>query len=89
MASWLVNSFVLTLLAFMALVEFTLPGLGLEVTLAAAALKRGEETPPGLKLSTHLKGTPWHTFALLALWVWCGWKLLKMHHERRKEEGNE
>lgn len=69
----LFNSFVLTILVYLLVVEFTFPWLGLEATITADLLKLGQETPPALKLTTHQRGTPWHTFGLLALWGWCGW----------------
>lgn len=71
------NSFVLTVLGVMALVEYVLPFVGLEVQVGAEMLKKTTEATEALrmvKLSTSLKGTPWHTFSLMLLWAWCGWQ---------------
>jgi hypothetical protein len=71
------NSFVMTLLAFMAVVEYLFPVLGIDVNVSAGFLRRSDDQAlPAFKLSTDLKGPPWHTFSLLALWLWCGWQVL-------------
>jgi hypothetical protein len=71
------NSFVMTLLAFMAVAEYVFPALGLDVIVSTGSPATGSEAAgPVFKLSTRINGTPWHTFSLIALWLWCGWQVL-------------
>jgi hypothetical protein len=73
-----VNSFVMTLLAVMLIVEFLFPLLGMEVAVSVGFLKTSSEaTSPSFKLSTRIMGTPWHTFCVMALWLWAGWQVLR------------
>ena len=73
----LVNSAVLTCLALLLAVEYVTPHLGLEVFVWVQPLARFHESlPQPLEFTTNLMGTPWNTFLLLGLWVWCGWKTL-------------
>jgi hypothetical protein len=71
------NSMTLSLLVLLAITEFMFPGLGISVSVSAPALKEGP-IPLPLKYSTGLVGTPWNTFCLMALWLWCGWLWLRM-----------
>jgi hypothetical protein len=32
-------------------------------------------------------GTPWETFVLLALWLWCAWKWLRQREGIKEVEG--
>jgi arabinofuranan 3-O-arabinosyltransferase len=66
-----VNSVVLTLLALLVIVEVVFPGLALTASVAAPHLKT-EIVPTPLRFSTSIPGTPFSTFCLLALWLWCG-----------------
>lgn len=70
---WVLNSLVMTLLAWMAIVEYLFPVLSVDVEMTAGFLRDlGAAVPQPLRFSTNLKGTPWHTFTLLVLWLWCG-----------------
>jgi hypothetical protein len=63
---------VLSLLAVMAVVEYVFPSLELEAKVTVGFLKEvTAKTAPSFGLSTMIKGTPWHTFCLMALWFWC------------------
>jgi hypothetical protein len=62
------NSFVLTAIAALIVIGEVLPGLAAEATVTVAAIP---ELRP-LKFSTLQHGTPWDTFVLLALWAYCG-----------------
>jgi hypothetical protein len=70
---WVLNSFVLTVLALLAVVEYVFPWLGVEVTVRAGVRESAlDSTTTGLRLATGVKGPPWHTLLLMALWAWCG-----------------
>lgn len=73
----LVNSVVLTCLALLLMVEYVTPHLGLEVFVWVKPLAPFHKVlPQPLEFTTNLMGTPWNTFLLLGLWLWCGWKAL-------------
>jgi hypothetical protein len=68
----LLNSFVLNCLALLALYEQALMHLKIDFAITAA-------TELGLRpiqFSTRQAGTPWDTFGLLALWAYCGVRLV-------------
>ena len=68
----LLNNMVLTLLAALAALEYVVPQLGLELFLWVHALAPWPEiVPQPLEFSFGFMGTPWNTFALLVLWLWC------------------
>lgn len=78
-----VNSFPLTVLALLYVVENHLHWVGAAATLAAERLGRPGTAPDGstewvvpkLQFDTTL-GYPWETVLLLGLWAWCGLRLL-------------
>lgn len=78
-----VNSFPLTVLALLYLVENHLHWLGLDVSLGAEALGRVAAGPDGateavvpkVRFETTL-AYPWETVLLVGLWAWCGVRLL-------------
>jgi hypothetical protein len=80
---WVLNSMILSLLALLAVTEFLFPALGLAASITAPGLKNGLFPLP-LRYSMASMGTPWSTFCLLLLWLWCGWLWL---HEGGKETG--
>jgi hypothetical protein len=71
------NSMTLTLIALLAVSDLLLTFLGLEISISAPALKY-VPIPLPLRYSTGFDGTPWPTFCILALWLWCGWLWLRM-----------
>jgi hypothetical protein len=78
------NSFPLSVVAVLLLVENWLLRVGPEATVAlayfatAATDAAGDTviTTPTLTLDVTLF-QPWETFILLALWLWCGYRLLR------------
>ena len=87
-----VSSFPLTILALMLLVENTLHGMDVEGTIGfgyyahattAADGATGRATPR-LVLDSSIT-YPWETFLILALWAWCGWRLI-CGDERRMDD---
>ncbi len=74
------NSMTLTLIALLAMSDLLLPALGIEVSISAPALKH-LPIPLPITYSTAYDGTPWPTFFVFALWLWCGW--LWLTHESR------
>ncbi len=70
------NSFVLTAVALLILIEQAFPNLGVEASVSLAGLASNGPLPRLYKFSTLQQGTPWDTFTLLALWAYCGARLL-------------
>src|SRR5216683_8159263 len=66
------NSMTLTLIALLAVCDLLLPALEIEVSISAPVLKH-LPIPTPIKYSTAYDGTPWPTFCVVALWLWCGW----------------
>ena len=66
---------VLTVLAVMLVIEYLFPVLSLELSIGAENTKSvAEPATRAIKFLTNIRGTPWHTFCVLALWLWCGWR---------------
>jgi arabinofuranan 3-O-arabinosyltransferase len=82
------NSMTLTLIALLAISDLLLTFLGIEVSISATALKRAP-IPLPITYSTAFAGTPWPTFCLLALWLWCGWLWLNNSPQRTQRNAEE
>jgi hypothetical protein len=65
------NSVILTLLAFLGVVELTFPWLAITASVIAPRLD-SKIVPTPLTFSTSILGTPWSTFCMVLLWFWCG-----------------
>jgi arabinofuranan 3-O-arabinosyltransferase len=84
------NSFPLTLVAAMFLMENSLSGMELEATAGiryfATPATDGSTSPkvPRLRVDTTVR-FPTDTFLLMGIWAWCGWRLL-YGEERRVED---
>jgi hypothetical protein len=70
------NSMTLSLIVLLLLAESLLPYLGIAVSVSVPGLANSP-IPMPLKYSTAIPGTPWSTFCIIALWLWCGWLLLR------------
>jgi hypothetical protein len=70
------NSLTLSLLVLLVITEFLFPLLDISFSVSMPGLS-GSSIPMPLKYSTGLHGTPWNTFTLIALWLWCGWLWLR------------
>jgi hypothetical protein len=78
------NSFVLTAVALLVFIEQTLPNLDFQGSLSVGLLTNTAAMPSAirelvanpLRFSTAQAGTPWDTFVLLALWAYCGARVL-------------
>jgi hypothetical protein len=66
------NSVVLTLLVLLLAIEHWVRFLGISVSISANCLPGSPVTQP-IQFSSGAYGTPWDTFCLLLLWLWCGW----------------
>ncbi|MCS6864769.1 MAG: glycosyltransferase family 87 protein [Gemmataceae bacterium] len=75
-----INSFPLTVVATLFVVENLLVGLELEATLGVRRFAQ-DGIAPRLQADTGLR-YPLDTFILLALWAWCGWQLLRNKRSR-------
>lgn len=64
--------FVLAVVAFLVVYELAFAWLAIEGTMAFGGLATEGASPPRMLFSTKQHGTPWDTFALLALWAFCG-----------------
>ena len=69
------NSFVLTAVALLILNEQAIGNLDLQASVSFGHLAK-EAVPQPLRISTGSYGTPWDTFILLALWSYCGIRIL-------------
>ncbi|MFM8271312.1 MAG: hypothetical protein ACKODX_03165, partial [Gemmata sp.] len=77
-----VNSFPLTLLVALLVTENWLAGINLEATVGFGYFATPATEPGGTPTSPIVKGAtnvryPLDTFLLLALWAWCGWRVLR------------
>jgi arabinofuranan 3-O-arabinosyltransferase len=70
------NSFVLTAFASLILIEQGLTNLNAKATILLERNRDGETLQNALTFSTGQHGTPWDTFVLLALWGYCGIRVL-------------
>jgi len=78
------SSFPLTLLVMLIVYENTISGLGIHVTMNCGYLGgvvtgadgATQRSTPRMEFDT---GTnyPWETFMAIALWAWCGWRVLR------------
>jgi hypothetical protein len=71
------NSMTLSLLVLFAIAGLLVPTLGVSASVSFAGVNQAV-IPQPLKYSTGMMGTPWDTFCLIALWLWCGWLWLKL-----------
>ncbi len=74
---YVLNSMTLTLMALLAITDLLFPLLKIAVSVSAPALEH-VPIPLPLKYSTSVVGTPWNTFCVIALWLWCGWLTLRL-----------
>jgi hypothetical protein len=75
---WVLNSLTLSLVALLVVTDYLFPLLGVEVWASGSVFKLWEAAvPQPLRLSTKHAGTPWSTFVVLGLWLWCGWLWLR------------
>jgi hypothetical protein len=81
------NSFVLTVLALLIFIEQTTSDLEITASVSLGRLKEGVMPNP-LKFTTGQLGTPWDTFVLLALWVYCGARVLMADEESSQDESS-
>jgi hypothetical protein len=63
---------VLVLVAFLIVYELAFAWLAIDATIAAGFLTPEGSEPSKWLISTKQHGTPWDTFALLAMWAYCG-----------------
>jgi hypothetical protein len=70
------NSAVLTFVALLILVEQSFNNLALRASVSVGLLPSSWSLPRPLIFSTEQHGTPWDTFLLLALWAYCGVRVL-------------
>jgi hypothetical protein len=77
------NSVPLTILVLLLLVENSLSGMEMEATVAFGYYAKVTTGPGGETARTVPRliadtsyGYPWETFLILALWAWCGWRLI-------------
>jgi hypothetical protein len=79
---WVVNSFVLTLIAVLLFLEHIGRTMGIEVSARGACLDTWPalaalQLKQPLRFSTDFNGTPIETGLLFLLWLWCGWQWLR------------
>jgi hypothetical protein len=79
-----VSSFPLTILMLLLLFENSLNGMQLEGTFGIAYYAQTLTAPDGSTrgVTPHFvadtgSNYPWETFLILALWAWCGWRLIR------------
>jgi hypothetical protein len=70
------NSAVLTLVGLLILFEQSFHALAIHATVSVGALPSDGAFPNPVRFSTEQHGTPWDTFLLLALWAYCGARVL-------------
>lgn len=73
--SVVMNSFVLTVVATLIFIEQTATGLDARATFLVGLNPIGPTTPE-IKVNWGQMGTPWDTFVLMALWAYCGLRVL-------------
>jgi hypothetical protein len=83
----ILNSVILTILAFLAIVELVFPWLAITASVAAPRLDT-RIVPTPLRFSTSIPGTPWSTFCMLGLWLWCGLIWLRQNQSPNDERRN-
>jgi hypothetical protein len=71
------NSVTLSLIALLLMADHLFPVLGITVSISGAHLN-SHLIPLPLQYSTGYIGTPWVTFTLVLLWVWCARRWLKI-----------
>jgi hypothetical protein len=79
---WALNSLILTIIGILLFIEHSLHFMVIEASVRAAFLEFWpifESWPihQPLLISGDWKGTPWETFCLLVLWLYCGWLWLR------------
>jgi hypothetical protein len=79
---WALNSLILTIIGILLFIEHSLHFMVIEASVKAAFLENWpvfESWPihQPLLISGDWKGTPWETFCLLVLWLYCGWLWLR------------
>ncbi len=82
-----VNSFPLTIVALLFVLENSLSGLHLEATVGFGYFATPATDLAGSAVTPRVKGDtgpkyPTDTFLLLALWAWCGWRVLRGDERR-------
>jgi hypothetical protein len=75
---WTLNSLILTIIAILLFIEHSLHFLGVSASVQANFLQNWpilESWPihQPMPFSGDWKGTPWETFCLMVLWLYCGW----------------
>jgi hypothetical protein len=83
---WVLNSFTLTLVAVLLLIERVFRTMGIQVSASGAFLDNWPvfsslSLKQPLLFSIDWKGSPTETFCLFLLWLWCGWQWLHMPAE--------
>lgn len=88
-AKGFVNSFPLTVIALLYLLDNWLAGVGVEATFGVLALNHPVTRPDGATLhhtpriaADSTITYPWDTLLVLLLWAWCGWRLLRGDERR-------
>ena len=66
------NSFVLTAVALLIIIEQAFPGLAISASVSAGLIPENSIVQIPVKFSTQQLGTPWDTFVMLALWTYVG-----------------
>ena len=87
------NSFPLTILAALYLLDNLLNSLHAEATFGMGVLASATTAPgggtglatPRLRLETSL-GYPWDTVLVIALWAWCGIRLVIQRESKASED---
>jgi arabinofuranan 3-O-arabinosyltransferase len=76
MNSAILNSFVLTAVALLIFIEQGFSNLDVHASVSVGMLPSNGVVPNPLTFSTSQGGSPWDTFVLLALWAYCGARVL-------------
>jgi arabinofuranan 3-O-arabinosyltransferase len=64
--------FVLTIVVFLSICELAFAWLAIDASMTVGLFTPEGAKPVVIEVSTKQRGTPWDTFALLALWGYCG-----------------
>ena len=85
-----VNSFPLTVILGLFVLDNLLTGLAVEATFGVLGWGRPTTSPDGSTAMSSPRvradssiSYPWDTVLILALWAWCGWRLLRGDERRR------
>jgi len=78
------NSLVLTVVALLIFIEQTATGLDARATFLVG-LNPVDPTTPGIKVNWGQMATPWDTFVLMALWAYCGLRVMLQHDDSSTE----